>query len=163
MFEVGFSLVASSPFDLIVRTKLCSFWNFLLEGLKQIYTTWDFSFHSSITLPIGTCMTPNLQQFKVKQNTGTFNSISKLMTSTNTAPLSQHNFLALQFHSHGCTILCACLCWQSYILRGKCSHVWACVGWCGWRFAKVGETHLPIATLFLDFPWLTHVHQPLKT
>ena len=107
------SLVASSPFDLIVRTKLCSFWNFLLEELKQIYTTWDFSFHSSITFPIGTCMTPNPQKFKVKQNTGTFNSISKLMTSTNTPPLSQHNFLALQFHSHGCTILCACLCWQS--------------------------------------------------
>ena len=46
-------------------------------------------------------MTPNLLQFKVKQNTGTFNSISKLMTSTNTPPLSQHNFWHCNFTAMG--------------------------------------------------------------
>ena len=125
--------------------------------------TWYFNFHSSITLPIGTCMAPNLQKFKLKENTETFNSISKLITSTNTPHLSQETFWALQFQMHWCTLLCTCLCWQSYIIRGKSSHVWKGVGWCQSTCAQVGGTHLPSATHFLNLQGLTQVHQPLQT
>ena len=83
------------------------------------------------------------------------------MTSTNTPPLSQHTFLALQLHMHGCTILCAYLCWQSYILRGKCRHCWTCVGWCKWTFVQVCDTHLQGATPFLHLAGLLQMHQPL--
>ena len=85
------------------------------------------------------------------------------MTSTNTPPLSQQTFLALQFHMHGCTILCSYLCWQSYSLREKCRHVWTCVGWCKLTCAQVGDSHLPGATPFLHWPGLAQVHQPLQT
>ena len=91
----------------------------------------------------------------------TFNSISKVMTSTNTPPLSQHTFLASQLHMHGCTILGACLCWQSYILRGKCRHCWSCVGWCKWSVVQDCVTHLQGATPFLHFAGLPQMHQPL--
>ena len=60
-----------------------------------------------------------------------------------------------------CTNLCSHLCGQSYILRGKCSHVWTCVGWCKWTCAQVGDTHLQGATPFLHFAGLTQMHQPL--
>ena len=83
------------------------------------------------------------------------------MTSTNTAPLSQHTFFALQLHMHGCTNLCAYLCWHSYLLRGNCIHFWKCVGLCKWWFAQVGDTHLQGATPFLHFAGLTQMHQPL--
>ena len=84
--------VSSSLFDLFYRTKLCPFWKFLLEGLMQICTTWCFSVHLSIRFPIGNGMQPNVQKCKLKQNILTFNTISKMMTSTNTPPLSQHTF-----------------------------------------------------------------------
>ena len=83
LFFVSYSL-----FDLIYRTKLCSFWNFLLEGFIEFWTTWYLSVHTSITFPIGTCMTPNLQKCKLDQSTRAFNSSSKLMTSTITQLLS---------------------------------------------------------------------------
>ena len=106
-------------------------------------------------------MPPNFHKCKLKQNIRTFNSISKVMTSTNTPPLSQHTFLALQLHMHGCTILCAYLCWHSYLLRGKCIHFWKCVGLCKWWFAQVGDTHLQGATPFLHLAGLPERHQPL--
>ena len=62
-----------------------------------------------------------------------------------------------------CTNLCSHLCGQSYILRGKCSHVWTCVGWCKWTCAQVGDTHLPGATTFLKLAGSTQVHQPLQS
>ena len=40
-------------FGLICRSKLCPFWNFLLEGLVKICTTWCLRCHTSISLPIG--------------------------------------------------------------------------------------------------------------
>ena len=64
---------------------------------------------------------------------------------------------------HGCTILCAYLCWQSFSLRGKCSHSWECVGWCKWSFVQVGDTHLPVATFFFHVAGLAQVPQPLHT
>ena len=73
-------------------------------------TTWCFSFRTIIRFPIGNRMTPNLQMCTPKQNTMTLNSSSKMMTATNTPPLSQHTLLALQLHRGGCTILCAYLC-----------------------------------------------------
>ena len=158
LFFVSYSLL-----DLIYMTKLWHFWKFLLEGLMKICTTWCFSFHTIISFPIGQCMTPNLQKCKLNQITMTFKPISKMVTSTNTPPLSQHTFLALQLHMHGCKILCAYLCWQSYILRRKCNHVWKCVGWCKWWFAQVGDTHLPGATPFLHLTGMTQMHQPLHT
>ena len=83
------------------------------------------------------------------------------MTSTNTPPLSQHSILAFQLHMHGCTISCAYLCWQSYLPRGKCRHVWKCVGLCKWTCAQVGDTHLQVATAFLHLAGLPQMHQPL--
>ena len=155
--------VSYGLFGLICRSKLCTFWNFLLEGLVKICTTWCFSFHTSISFPIGNGNPPNLQKCNLNQNTMAFNTISKMMTSTNTPPLSQHTFLALQLHMHGCKILCAYICWQSYILRRKCNHVWTCVGWCKWTCAQVGGTHLPGATPFLKLAGSTQVHQPLQS
>ena len=108
-------------------------------------------------------MPPNIHKCKLKQNIKTFNSISKVMTTPSTTNQSTHLFFALQFHMHGCTILGAHLCWQSYILGGKCIHVWECVGWCKWSFAQVGDTHLPGATFFLHLAGLAQVHQPLHT
>ena len=84
--------VSYSPFDLIYMTKLLHFWKFILEGLMKICTTWCFSFHTIISFPIGQCMTPNLQKCKLNQITMTFKPISKMVTSTNTPPLSQHTF-----------------------------------------------------------------------
>ena len=84
--------VSYSPFDLIYRTKLWPFWKFLLEGLMNICTTWCFSFQTIISFPIGQCMTPNLQKCKLNQITMAFKPISKMVTSTNTPPLSQHTF-----------------------------------------------------------------------
>ena len=82
-------------------------------------------------------MTPNLQKYKIQQTIRTVSPMSKMMTSTNTPHLNQHSFLTVQFHMHGCTILCTYLCWQSYLLREKCRHGWICVGWCIWTFAQV--------------------------
>ena len=113
--------------------------------------------------PSGNGMPPNLQTCKHKQYIMTFNSFSKMMTFTNTPLLSQHTILAWQFYMHGCTIVCAYLCWQFYILRRKCNHVWKCVGWCKWWFAQVGDTHLPGATPFLHLTGMTQMHQPLHT
>ena len=144
-------------------TKLWHFWKFLLEGLIKICTTWCSRFHTIISFPRGQCMTPNLQKCKLHQITMTFKPISKMVTSTNTPPISQHTFLALQLHMHGCKILCAYLCCQSYILRRKCNHFWKCVGWCKWWFAQVGDTHLPGATPFLHLTGMTQMHQPLHT
>ena len=155
--------VSYSPFDLIYMTKLWHFWKFLLEGLMKICTTWCFSFHTIISFPIGQCMTPNLQKCKLNQITMTFKPISKMVTSTNTPPLSQHTFLALPFHMHGCTILCAFLCWQSYLLRVKCRHLWKCGGWCKWTCAQVVDTQLQGTTPILHLAGLTQMHQPLQT
>ena len=126
-------------------------------------TTWCFSFHTSISFPIGNGNPPNLQKCNLNQNTMAFNTISKMMTSTNTPPLSQHTFFGIASSHAWCTNLCSHLCGQSYILRGKCSHVWTCVGWCKWTCAQVGDTHLPGATPFLKLAGSTQVHQPLQS
>ena len=91
----------------------------------------------------------------------TFKSMSKVMTSTSTPPLSQHTFLAVQLHMHGCTILCAFIWWHSFLLRGNCIHFWKCVGLCKWTCAQVVDTHLQGVTPFLHFAGLPQMHQPL--
>ena len=68
--KLAIFFVSSSPFDLRYRAKLWHFWNFLLDGLIKIWTTWCFSFHTIIMFPIGTCMTPNLQKCKLKKTQG---------------------------------------------------------------------------------------------
>ena len=108
-------------------------------------------------------MTPNLQKCKIQQTIRTVSPISKMMTSTNTPPLSQHSFLAVQFHMHGCTNLCTYLCWQPYLLTEKCRHCWIWSGWCNSTFSQVCDTHLPGPTPFLHLSGLTQMHQPLQT
>ena len=68
--KLAIFFVSSSLFDLRYRAKLWHFWNFLLDGLIKIWTTWCFSFHTIIMFPIGTCMTPNLQKCKLKKTQG---------------------------------------------------------------------------------------------
>ena len=54
-------------FDLIYRTKLWHFLKMFVGGLVEFWTTWCFSCHTFIMLPIGTCMTPNLHNSKLKK------------------------------------------------------------------------------------------------
>ena len=51
--KLAICFVSYCLFDLSCRSKLCPFWNFLLEGLVKNCTTWCFSFHTSIMFPIG--------------------------------------------------------------------------------------------------------------
>ena len=104
-------------------------------------------------------MTPNLQKCKLQQTMRTVSSISKLMTSTISPPLSQHSFLAVQFHMHGCTILCAYLCWQSYLSKREmqtlldiCWMVWMnmCTGF--WHTSARGYTLLAFVRSDTDAP-----------
>ena len=136
-------------FDLIYSTKLWHFWKFLLEGLVEIWTTWIFSCPTFIRFPIGTCMTPNLQKCRLKKTQGHSTQFQRWWHPQTHHPSVNTPFWALQLHMHGCTILCAYLCWHSYGLRGKCIHFWKCVGLCKWTCAQVGDTHLQGATPFL--------------
>ncbi len=112
-------------------------------------------------LPIGTCMTPNLHKCKLKKTQGHSSQFQRWWHPQTHHPSVNTPFLSLQLHMHGCTILCAYLCWHSYFLRGECIHFWKFVGLCKWWFAQVGDTHLQGATPFLHFAGLPERHQPL--
>ena len=68
--KLAICFVSYGLFDLICRTKLWHFWNFLLEELVEIWTTWILSCPTFIRFPIGTCMTPNIQKCKLKKTQG---------------------------------------------------------------------------------------------
>ena len=98
--------VSSSPFDLRYRAKLCHFWNFRLDGLIKIWTTWCFSFHTIIMFPIGTCMTPNLQKCKLKKTEG-----QSIQFHRGWHPQTHHPSVNTHFWHCSCT----CMGVQSYV------------------------------------------------
>ena len=77
-------------FDLIYMTKLWHFWYFLLNGLVEIWTTWCFSCHTFIMLPIGTCMTPNLHKCKLKKTQGHSSQFQRCWHPQTHHPQSTH-------------------------------------------------------------------------
>ena len=93
-------------FDLIYRTKLWHFWKFLLEGLVEIWTTWCFSCHTFIMLPIGTCMTPNLHKCKLKKTQGHSSQFQRWWH-----PQTHHPSVNTPFWHCSCT----CMGVQSYV------------------------------------------------
>ena len=93
-------------FDLIYRTKLWHFWKFLLEGLVEIWTTWCFSCHTLSMLPIGTCMTPNLHNCKLKKTQGHSSQFQRWWH-----PQAHHPSVNTPFWHCSCT----CMGVQSYV------------------------------------------------
>ena len=106
VFETCNFFVSSSPFDLRYRAKLWHFWNFLLDGLIKIWTTWCFSFHTIIMFPIGTCMTPNLQKCKLKKTQGQSSQFQRWWH-----PQTHHPSVNTPFWPCSCT----CMGVQSYV------------------------------------------------
>ena len=104
--KVAIFFVSYSPFDLSYRTKLWHFWNFLLDGLMKIWTTWCFSCHTFNRFPIGTCMTPNLQKCKLKKTQGQSSQLQRWWH-----PQTHHPSVNTPFWPCSCT----CMGVQSYV------------------------------------------------